>query len=128
MFDVVKTYEVSGYYGVYNENQMFKMLGDSYAHGAVLDPGPAGDVYAMYNLRGKYKSIRGILGHIDGSSDSSGVFVIELDGSVYAEYPLNPPMLTQEIFIDVTNVQLMQFSIRGAHDGSHYGFGNVTIE
>ena len=95
MFDVLQAYEKQGSYTKdYKENVSFKMLGDEYTNGCMMENVYMdNDIRALYNLRGQYKTIKGMLGHIDGTSDAEGTFYIYLDDTLYKEYPLTGNML-----------------------------------
>ena len=155
-FDVLKSYEnftppgtmsngassPDTYDSLYKENSRFKMLGDEYTNGCTYRNHTRHNLYkyataicALYNLRGQYKIIKGVLGRVDGTGRSDGTFSIYLDDKLYKEYPLTGDMLTQEVVIDVTGIQIMgiAFSIdtplsASKSDETTYGFGNVTIE
>jgi len=133
MFDVLNAYEVGGYGAQIEENASFNMLGESYMHGVAFTEVTWGmwsrdaETSASYNLKGQYKTIRGVIGHIDGAKGGDGTLRIDLDGKTYKAYTISSDMLTKEIAIDVTGVQLMKISINAGSDAK-WGFGNVTIE
>ena len=140
-FDVLTAFEkANGGYGVeVRENQSFKMLGDDYANGWLFNAssyyvgsGHGGTASALYNLRGQYKTIKGILGHIDGTTrDGTGTLNIYLDNVLYKTYPMSSTMLPTEIVLDVTRINIMkvEYILEGSYkDAPKYGLGNVTIE
>ena len=120
--------------GSYNvgENVSFKMLGDEY-NGLTFANQFFRNSYVLYNLRGQYKTLKGTLGHIDGSDrDSAGTINIYLDNELSKTYPLSANMLPVEVNINVTGINVMKIEIvfdRSRNfDLTKYGFGNVIIE
>ena len=135
-FDVLTAYEQNNRWSTY-ENQSFKMLGDEYTNGwefRCSDYNSSVEAYFLYNLRGQYKTIKGILGHIDGSSrDHTGTISIYLDDKLYKEYPVTSTMLPMEVTVDVTDANIMKVTFKSNNTATHsstscYGFGNVTVE
>jgi hypothetical protein len=116
------------------ENQSFKMLGDEYVHGwrftcSWASAGIGSPSYQLYNLRGQYTTIKGVLGHVDGTNrDSTGTLSIYLDNELYRQYPLTATMLPMEIILNVIGVNIMkiEFTLNDMNEGQ-FGFGNVTI-
>jgi hypothetical protein len=98
LFDELKAYDNSNK-NIIVENQSFKMLGDECIKGwrFYTDLAPSGAT-AFYNLRGQYKTVKGVLGHIDGTNrDGIGTLSIYLDDKLYKEYPLTSDMLPTEL-------------------------------
>jgi len=129
-FDVLTTYEISGGTRI-REKESFKILGNDYTNGWSFFVDRRLEASALYNLSGKYTTIKGVLGRIDGSTQVEGTLFIYLDDKLYAEYPLKPNMLATEVVIDVTGANIMKLTIKGineAYGAQHYGLGNVTIE
>jgi len=136
-FDVVKAYDIQSHvsgYKEYGENISFKMLGDDYTNGCSFKIFPnkfyGNSISTFYNLKGQYKTLKGVLGHIGTTDASSGTFSIYFDDKLYKEYPITGNMVTKDIVLDVTGVNILQITVTRTDDGSHttYGFGNVTIE
>lgn len=131
MFDILKAYEtyVYSFNGDIQENVSFKMLGESYTHGIIFISGPrANSCGASYYLKGQYKTIKGVLGRVDGNNPSKGTLSIYLDDNLYKEYDLSAGMMPTNITVDVTGVQRIKFIISAEQDFSGYCIGNVTIE
>ena len=136
-FDVLSAYERHGgtafignyTFPVLSDDISFRMLGDEYTRGWRFHCYRSGPV--LYNLRGQYKNIKGILGHIDASErDGTGTISFYLDNELYKEYPVSATMLPTEIILDVTGVQIMriEWTTNSPRRWSLYGLGNVTIE
>jgi len=118
--------------GNIDENRTFKMLGDEYkglafVHWSDITQG------VPYNLRGQYKTLKGTLGHVDGSRQNvTGTLNIYLDNELSKSYPLTSTMLPIEVSINITGVNILKIEVafEGTRDINQYvyGFGNVTIE
>ena len=133
MFDVVKAFEIGLSANSWvRENVSFKMLGDTYDKGITFKEGTWGYCGARYNLRSQYKTIKGVIGHVDGGFSVDGTFSIRLDDNPYREYEITRNMLPKEIVIDVTDVLIIEFAFFNssgkANNETVCGFGNVTIE
>lgn len=130
MFDVLQAYEHSGR-TYYEENVSFAMLGESYTKGCIFKPYYDGSISASYYLKGQYKTIKGIIGYVDGCEKRNSKFSIILDGKPYKEYEFTANTMPREIIIDVTGAEIVTFSFEINKDTRGYpkcGFGNVTIE
>jgi len=133
-FDVLTAYEntsKTNAWGNITENTSFKMLGDEYIKGWRFSVSGASNfsLSVYYNLRGEYKSIKGILGSVDGTNrDYTGVINIYLDDKLYKEYPMTGNMIPMEVAIDVTSANVMQIKFTSNNNTATYGFGNVIIE
>ena len=128
-------YEATNRYFAYYTEKSFTMLGDEY-EGCTFRVRMSYDIAdrtstAYYNLKGQYKTIKGTLGHVSETDNSSGMFSIYLDGKLYKEYPITGNMATQDITIDITGVQILQITVSVVEDKgglTTYGFGNAIIE
>jgi len=137
-FDVLKAYDIKVHQGyAYEENKSFSMLGDEYTNGCIFylhgynKSSSGNSATTFYNLKGQYKVIKGMLGHIGATDDSTGTFSVYLDDKLYKEYPMTGNMLTTDIVIDVTGVQILKITATRTdttNSAKKFGFGNVTIE
>jgi len=133
-FDVLESFEMNGDRNI-SINRTFKMLGDEYTRGWGFEGSGGRTSSLSYNLRGQYKTIKGVLGHIDGKSrDITGTvsFYVGLEKELRKTYPVTGTMKPMEIEISVVGVDILtiEWVINGS---SHYydfvyGIGNVTIE
>jgi len=133
-FDVLTEFENNNYN--ISSDQSFKMLGDEYTRGWFFGGGGNRSQISSvsYNLRGQYKTIKGVLGHIDGQTrDFTGTvsFYVGLEKKFHKTYPVTGTMKPMEIEINVIGVDIL--TIEWVVNGSTYyyavyGLGNVTIE
>jgi len=142
--DILQAFEIRGTdnSAFYEENQSFKMLGNDYSgylwgnqswmsSGIVRHLSEA-NISTFYNLEGKYKTIKGTLGRIDGTGTRAGTFSIYLDDELFTGFTLTSTMPTHEIIIDVTDVRILRIEVfieaQSSSTLTQYGFGNVTVE
>jgi len=126
MFDVVPTYQSHWFFEYSNlkdPTKSFTMAGQKYTNGCQM----GNEGYALYNLNGQYKKIKGKIGHWDGGGTSNGTLYIYTDGKLYKEIELKADMIPTDISIDVTGVLQLKLELKGAV-GSQYAFANVIIE
>jgi len=139
-FDVLESFESRGNTYLIKSDQSFKMLGDEYTRGwtfGVYHSGYYGKTHSIsYNLREQYKTIKGVLGHIDGRNrDITGTlyFYAGLEKELKKTYPVTGTMKPLEIEINVSGIDILtiEWVVDGSYEGMSdhiYGFGNVTIE
>jgi len=137
-FDALSSFEIRDNSWLINSDQSFKMLGDEYTRGwtfggYLLSYGKNCSI--SYNLRGQYKTIKGILGHIDGMTrDITGTlsFYVGLEKELHKTYPVTGTMKPLEIEINVVGVDILTIewviNAISTINNDMYGLGNVTIE
>ena len=73
------------------------MLGDEY-NGLTFMNWNRNTTYALYNLRGEYKTLKGTLGHVDGGNrNDPGTINIYLDNDLSKTYPAASSMIPIEV-------------------------------
>jgi len=137
-FDVLTPFESRGSSSDISPDNSFRMLGDEYTRGWRFWVGGSRNTTGshVYNLRGHYKAIKGVLGHIDGESRNvTGTlsFYVGLERTLHRQFPVIGTMSPIEIEIDVSGVDILtiEWTNNGGDGGWGYwayGFGNVTIE
>jgi len=132
--EAFETRGTSGTSIVYEENVSFRMLGYDYTGFTFGNSAGHRTISSLYNLGGRYTTVRGTVGRIDDTGTRGGTFSIYLDDVLFTGLELSPTMATQEIVIDVRGVRVMRIEVdfsTGSVFSSNmttFGFGNMTIE
>jgi hypothetical protein len=130
MYDVVSSYQSQSYEEFTGGRTSFNMAGLRYTNGATWMVNSNPPSFSIYNLNGDYRTIRGVLGHVDGSGRDSTKMLIFADGRLIEEIDVSADMLPKNISINVRGVRQLKIEFVDPRrtNGSRYGFGNVVIE
>jgi hypothetical protein len=127
----LKAYQ-SGNYREYSLNETgdyFVMAGVKYYYGcrwnSTINNWAGG--YSIYNLNGQYRTITGVLGHIDGTEMRPAKLQIFYDGVLNREIELTGDMIPKEITLDVRGVKQLKITVDYS-PSTLYGFGNPVIK
>lgn len=123
LLDVCPPYESRGY----DAPASFKMAGQTYTHGFILDEG-YNNAHALFNLNGKYDVLEFDLGHIDGSAMDDATIEIYLDGDIVEVIDVEAQDMPQHFTISLDGALQMKI----AHSNytvsyPEYGFANVVL-
>jgi hypothetical protein len=124
----VTAYQATGGYNEYSSKnggnaESFSMAGEKYYYGCSWHD----DAASIYNLNGKYTSISGVLGHIDGDGGYDATLQIFYDGVLNQEISLTADMMPTDITLDVEGVLQLKMMCSGYIYDS-YGFGNPVMK
>ena len=115
-----------------NGDGTFKIAGVEYNNGAVWTSTNnssryySDQVYALYNLEGKYKTMRAVAGPVEGTTNTNGKMVIYGDEKIIREITLTPDMIAANITIDVTGVKQLKIMVE-SYNSAMYGLGRMII-
>jgi len=131
MTDICPAYQKSesGYYKEYSAVKSgnvakFSMGGDNYVNGFTF----ADKSWAVYNLKGQYKSLTGVICHVDGTASYSATLRIFFDNILKEEFELTPDMAPIQLNLNVTDVKQIKFeNVYNAHAAT-YGIGNPILK
>ncbi len=106
--------------------EYFLMGGKKYTNGLTMAGCYSADTYALFNLNGKYSSLRLTIGPVDGADDPSDIVFI-VDGKIVAEYEVDTGDYPQEITVPLNGG--LQLQIVTSENGGRYrtGLGNIEI-
>lgn len=138
MTDIVPAYQSGGNpYKEYSaqksgSTEHFMMAGKKYTNGMTFsgDYNIFDDVsWALFNLEGKYKSLKFTVGHVDGSDiGDPNTLQIFYDGVLNREIPLSPDMYPEVVELNVSGVSQLKLQILASGaDSPLYGMGNPMI-
>lgn len=103
LMTVLKPYETNGYEERL-AGEFMKMGGTEYSDGFILGTNYQTS-YAIFNLNGQYTEMSGMIGHVDGSGNSSEAVTIFADGAHVKTIEIDYKALPQDFSIDVTGVR-----------------------
>ena len=131
LVDILQPYE-SNDYEMFNETDTVMMGGIERHNGFTLNVyGWNGQSCAIYNLNGKYKSLTGLIGYVDGQTGDGQTWdtYILADGKSKFSCSVSPGDLPYEFNIDLTGVKKLEFRTGGTN-GYHgtIGFAEIKIE
>lgn len=121
----------------YNEysiknGKFFKMGGQSYTNGFVVNPYNGVKVTSLYNLNGCYDSLSFLAGHIDGTTSSEITVSFYLDGKLEKRWAVDPNALPESYSIDLKGALQLKIVIyqTDGHwgDTTAVGFANMILE
>jgi hypothetical protein len=101
----------------------FSMGGDNYTDGIKFE----GAAWAVYNLKGNYKTLEFTICHIDGTpigQDTS--LLIYYDTVLYREISLSADMAPLTVSLDLSGVSNLKFETK-YYNNSSYGMGNPIL-
>lgn len=123
----IKSYTFGSYYKEYNGMSTFSLAGETYAKGFTIGTYADGG-YASFNIGGKYTTLSGIAGNVDGINYSLTYTVLG-DGDVIGIIEIKGGGLPAEFNFDVTGVKQLNFIATGQYNnGNGVGFANVVLE
>lgn len=139
MTDVVPAYQHGGNdykeYTVSNGGgtEYFAMGGVKYTNGMTFnaDYNVFDDIsWAVYNLEGKYESLKFIVCHVDGTYNGDNTSLqIFYYGNLYEEIPLSPDMNPISKTLDISGVKQLKIQLPASgSDNPWYGVGNPIIK
>ena len=119
----------NGYYPyAISDGKSFSLSGIKYYRGVVGANHGGGPGWGLYNLNGQFKSISGIIGHVDGTNTKDSVVKFYLDGKLKEEYYLKGDDLAQSFTIDVSGALQMKIEFgMGSTDGQ-YALADVIVK
>lgn len=82
--------------------------GVKYYRGIVASDHGGGPGWGLYNLKGAYSKLSGIIGHVDESEMNNGVVRFWGDGELILEYELIADALGTELSIDITGIKQLK--------------------
>ncbi len=90
------------------------------------------DLYANYNLEGKYKSIEFTYGFVDGAQCDDDIINVTLkilgDEKLIATYDVNSTQLAKTVKLDITNTDKLEFYVeRKSTWWGEFGFADVKL-
>lgn len=98
-----------------NDRHMTKINGKAYTSGLELVTSMqligTGWSWTLFNLGGKYKTLRFIVGPRDNSGGTLGVawFTVKCDGKIIYEYEISEANIAREVTLDVTGCRQLSF-------------------
>ncbi len=134
LMDVCPPYDVIDYNGYWrcdtyssSETKTFSMAGNKYTNGLVMAGCNSDETYALFNLNGKYSSLKLTIAPLDGNEDPSDIAFF-VDGKKVAEYNIEKGDYPKEVKVPLKNG--LQLKIVTVDDsGKEYtGLGNIIIE
>lgn len=104
----------------------FMLAGEKYANGFTL--GGYSNVYALFNLNGRYDTLSFDIGHIDGEDMTEAALDIYLDGDLMFSLDLEPEMMVEHYEIPLDGaIQMKVVSGNGNGDLAYYALTNVKV-
>ncbi len=110
------------------DTKSFSMAGKKYSTGLTLTAGySTTDMYALFNLDGKYKSIEMVIAPVDGGNDPSDIAFL-VDGKKVAEFVVEGGDYPKTISVPLNHG--LQLKIVAIDDSGHdeTGLGNITVK
>ena len=123
LMTVLKPYETNGYEERL-AGEFMKMGGTEYSDGFILGPNYQTS-YAIFNLNGQYTEMSGMIGHVDGSGNSSEAVTIFADGAHVKTIEIDYKALPQDFSIDVTGVR--QLIVERTEGNTETGLAELII-
>lgn len=100
------------------------MSGTKYANGMRLTI-LSGSAYALFNLNGKYDTLRFVVGHIDGETMYSSQLNIYLDGELAFSLDLDPEDMPKQCEVPLNGA--IQMKIEGTSWCEFYGIADIQV-
>lgn len=107
----VKAYQVGGNnfeeYSISDSNSI-SISGVKHYRGIIATNHGGGSGWGIYNLHGQYKTLTGIIGHVDESAMHNGYVRFYGDGELLLEYELVADSLGTGFSLDISNVKQLK--------------------
>ena len=90
-----------------------------------------GSYWGVWNLNGQYTTLSGILGHVDGTENGSGLLQVFGDGVLKNEFALSAGMLGADLSINVSGINQLKLVWGTGNPGmgyGTYGIGNPILK
>lgn len=108
----------------YSTPATFKMAGDTYSHGFVLDCHGGS---ALFNLNGQYSTLEFDFAYTDSSNKAACNVNIYLDGQLVKNIEMGPEDLPQHFTVPLNNALKMKIENVNYGNMAKYGFANVEV-
>jgi hypothetical protein len=115
--------------------EKFSMSGVAYTNGFTMRSGTGefeiGNYWGVWNLNGQYKTLSGILGHVDSTTNGDGLIQVFCDGVLKNELELKADMLGEAVSINVSGVNQLKLVWGTGNPGigyGTYGIGNPVLK
>jgi hypothetical protein len=118
--DAVEPYQTD-----YFESGTYSMAGDAYYHGMLLKGRGYG--WALFNLKGNYKSMSFIAGHVDGKDMDDVTYMFEGDGVTLATCEIPASGLPFYAEVPLEGVKQLRIYTNEGSGGWCAALGNVMI-
>ena len=136
LFDICPTPVVSDGYYVNILSESINMSSEPYYEGfSVSSSNRYDEEYAIFNIKGEYKDLKFLVGHIDETQMSSGTLKIYLsdDNGKFNKSPvktitINPEDLPQEINIELNYAKQVKFEMTTNDRSASWGFVDLYLD
>jgi len=105
-----------------------KMGGNTYPNALQFTLSYSSNPYSIHKLDGKYTTITGYLGHVDGTTNNNSTVYFYGDDKLVASYSLLSTAAPQKITVYVTGVKQLKISCGSNYSGGAYAFADAYIE
>ena len=127
--DKILAYYSNSYYKEFalTDGETFSMAGKKYMVGFTICA--QSDAEAVYNLDGKYETLSGLVGTLDGIGENA-VYCIYGDGVLLNTIEVIGAAIPQEFNVNVKDVKQLRIISTGnaMHYGPNVGFANVILK
>jgi len=129
-FQPISLWEIPAFEGNGLRIVTANMLGNAYANALasvrIFDWSAAND-WGRRNLDGKFTTITGIIGRLDGSSSRDSSIVFIGDGRQIASFTVSGSTLPTEVSIDVRGINILEIRIDEPSNGVRVVFADAMI-
>lgn len=123
----IKSYVSGLYYEEYSGMSTFSLAGEAYSKGFTIGTYAYGG-YASFNIGGKYTTLSGVAGNVDGVNYSVTYTVLG-DGEPIGTIEVKGGGLPTEFSFDVTGIMQLNFIATGRENYAEgVGFGNIVLK
>ena len=117
-------------YKEFKNGTSFSMAGKNFTNGFTLSGwAHSGDAFALFDLNGKYKTVKMNMGHVDDTDMNERTIVFYVDNQEVERYKIDGNYYPKQIEINVNYGLQLKIVVLGQYNPwPKIGFGNITVE